>query len=367
MYSKKTDSMTVQISVLMWHKKTETKALLDSGATHNFIDKRAINSLGLGTRSLPHPLKVNNVDSSLNQEGNITQYCNLWIRQGDKVVKLGFYVANLGSDCIIFGHPWFKTFNPSIDWCTNCLKGDDFSIETAGYRSKTKPLARVITPSNPSDQTKTQELIPVQYHCHWRVFSEEAAQRFPPPCLDDHAIELKLGAPAKLDCKLYRQTEEELKALKTYIDKNLAKGYIIETNSPYASPVFFRAKKDGKLCPIVDYRVLNVWTVRDVYPLPLIGSIINQLQGKKIFTKADLQWGFNNICIKEEDQWKATFKTPYGLFKPRVMPFGMNNAPSTFCRAMSHLLKHLLDKYPTELFVYMDDILIATRDDIERH
>jgi hypothetical protein len=245
----------------MWHKKTETRALLDSGATHNFIDKQAINSLGLGTRSLPHPLQVNNVDSSLNQEGSITQYCNLWIHQGDKVIKLGFYIANLGSDCIILGHPWFKTFNPSINWSTNCLKGEDIIIETAGFRSKTKPLAPIINPSVPSDQLQMQELIPEQYHHHWRVFSEEAAQQFPPSHLDDHAIELKPGAPAKLDCKLYRQTEAELKALKTYIDESLAKGYIIETNSPYASPVFFHAKSDSKLRPIVDYRALNAWTM----------------------------------------------------------------------------------------------------------
>jgi hypothetical protein len=85
------------------------------------------------------------------------------------------------------------------------------------------------------------------------VFSKEAAQYFPPSQLDNHTIKLKPGAPAKLDCKIYRQTEAELKALKEYIDKNLAKGYIIETNSPYASPIFFGAKKDGKLCPIVDY------------------------------------------------------------------------------------------------------------------
>jgi hypothetical protein len=141
MYSKKKDSMTIQISVLMWHKKTETRALLDSGATHNFIDKRTINSLGLGTCTLPHPLQVNNVDGSLNQEGSITQYCNLWILPRSKVIKLGFYIANLGSDCIILGHPWFKTFNPSIDWSTNCLKGEDVIIETAGFCSKTKPLA----------------------------------------------------------------------------------------------------------------------------------------------------------------------------------------------------------------------------------
>jgi hypothetical protein len=88
---------------------------------------------------------------------------------------------------------------------------------------------------------------------------------------------------------------------------------------------------DGKLHPIVNYRALNAWTVHDVYPLPLIGSIINQLQGKTVFTKMDLQWGFNNIRIKEEDQWEAAFKTPFGLHKPTAMPFGLCNAPSTFC------------------------------------
>jgi hypothetical protein len=90
--------------------------------------------------------------------------------------------------------------------------------------------------------------------------------------------------PTKLDCKIYRQTEAELKALKTYIDKSLAKGYITETNSPYASPLFFQAKSDGKLRPMVNYRALNAWTVCNVYPLPLIGSIINHLQGKTVLT-----------------------------------------------------------------------------------
>ena len=70
--------MTVTVSVHMWHKKTETEALLDSGATHNFIDTRAVTSLGLGTWNLPHSLQVNNVDGTINQAGSITRYCNLW-------------------------------------------------------------------------------------------------------------------------------------------------------------------------------------------------------------------------------------------------------------------------------------------------
>jgi hypothetical protein len=138
MYSKKEDSMTIPLTVHMWHKKTEATALLDSGATHNFIDKQAVTSLGLGTRVLPCPLQVNNVDSTINSKGSITQFCNLWIRQGTKNVKLGFYIANLGSDRIILGHPWFKLFNPSINWRSNQLEGEDITIETAGYCAKTK-------------------------------------------------------------------------------------------------------------------------------------------------------------------------------------------------------------------------------------
>jgi hypothetical protein len=79
MYSKKTNSMTISISIYMWHKKTETEALLDSGATHNFIDKRAVKTLGLGMHLLKQPLHVSNVDGTLNRSGDITHYCNLWL------------------------------------------------------------------------------------------------------------------------------------------------------------------------------------------------------------------------------------------------------------------------------------------------
>jgi hypothetical protein len=176
MYSKKTDSMTVVLTVKMWHKETKTEALLDSGVTHNFIDSRAINTLGLGTRTLPQTLQVTNVDGTINQAGSITQYCNLWISQGDKTVKLGFYVANLGRDRIVLGHPWFRAFNPIINWSTNQLQGEDITIETAGFRSKTQ--LRVVSVADDRDQVLP--LIPQQYCAHWQVFSEKAAQRFPP-------------------------------------------------------------------------------------------------------------------------------------------------------------------------------------------
>ena len=108
--------MTVSLTVNMWHKTTKLEALLDCGATHNFIDPRTIKMLAMGTNLLKQPLLVHNVDGTLNQGGTIASYCNLWVRRGTQVEKLGFYVANLGQDCLILGYPWFQKFNPNFNW-----------------------------------------------------------------------------------------------------------------------------------------------------------------------------------------------------------------------------------------------------------
>lgn len=88
----------IALPVHMLHKMTQTLALLNCGATHNFINPCTIASLSMGTRDLCIPLTVNNVDGMANKGGTITQYCNLWICQWSQVKKLGFYVANLGRD-----------------------------------------------------------------------------------------------------------------------------------------------------------------------------------------------------------------------------------------------------------------------------
>ena len=76
-----------------------------------------------------------------------------------------------------------------------------------------------------------------------------------------------------------------------------------------ASPVFFIKKKDGTLRLVQDYRALNAMTVKNKYPLPLISELINKLRGAKYFTKMDVRWGFNNVRMKEGDEWKAAFQT----------------------------------------------------------
>ena len=97
-----------------------------------------------------------------------------------------------------------------------------------------------------------------------------------------------------------------------------------------ASPFFFIKKKDGKLCPMQDYRKLNEATIKNCYLLPLISKLVDHLSSAKVFTKMDVQWGYNNIHIKEGDEWKAAFRTNVGLFEPTVMFFGLTNSPATF-------------------------------------
>jgi Reverse transcriptase (RNA-dependent DNA polymerase) len=170
-----------------------------------------------------------------------------------------------------------------------------------------------------------------------------------------------------IKCKMYPLTKPEMDAAKKFLDENQAMGYIEPTNSPYSSPFFFIKKKDGSLRPVQDYREINKWTIRDVYPIPQITHILEQLQGKTLFTALDIRWGYNNIQIRPEDRHKATFQTPYGLYQPNVMYFGLMNSPPTFQKTMDRLFQPLKDKYLGMLFVYMDDILIATDNDLPLH
>ena len=134
--------------------------------------------------------------------------------------------------------------------------------------------------------------------------------------------------------------------------------------SPMASPFFFGKKPDGSgLRPIQDYRKLNESTIKNQYPLLLIGELVDKLKGSRIFTKLDVQWGYNNVQIKEGDEWKAVFRTNQGLFKPTVMFFGLTNLPATFQAMINTLFHNLIQQ--GKVVIYLDDILIFTKDIIE--
>ena len=114
--------------------------------------------------------------------------------------------------------------------------------------------------------------------------------------------------------------------------------YIRESKSPQTSAVFFVPKKDMKKRMVQDYRYLNSGTVRNNYPLPLISELVDKVGKAKYFTKFDLRWGYNNVQMKEGDEWKAAFTTHRGAFEPLVMYFGLMNSPATFQTMMNSIM-----------------------------
>ena len=97
----------------------------------------------------------------------------------------------------------------------------------------------------------------------------------------------------------------------------------------------------------------------------MIPELIDRVRGARLYSKLDIRWGYNNVRIKEGDEWKAAFKTNQGLFEPLVMYFGLTNSPSTFQAMMDDLFRTLV--LTGEVIVYMDDILIVTTDDLSHH
>jgi len=211
-----------------------------------------------------------------------------------------------------------------------------------------------------AETKKTKTELPKEYKEYKTVFEKKASECFPVKKPWDHAINLKPNFIPK-DCKIYPMLPGEQEKLDEFINENLHKGYIRPFKSLQASSFFFVFKKDsGKLRPCQDYQRLNNWTIKNAYPLPRVSDLLDKLKDAKYYTKFDLRWRYNNIRIKEEDEWKAAFKTNKGLFEPTVMFFGLCNSPSTFQNMMNDIFKDEINQ--GWLLIYMDDILIFTDD-----
>jgi len=109
---------------------------------------------------------------------------------------------------------------------------------------------------------------------------------------------------------------------------------------------------------VMNYRRLNKQTVKNNYLLPLITDLVDSMGNKRVFTKMDLRWGYNNVRIKEEDEWKAAFTTHIGSYKPVVMFFGMTNSPATFQGMMNEILRDMINEGKVAAFI--DNVLIGT-------
>ena len=200
-------------------------------------------------------------------------------------------------------------------------------------------------------------MVPERFYRWIKVFGKKQSERMPTRKPWDHAIDVKKGFMPRKE-KVYSLSREEREEVREFVKEQLRKGYIWPSKSPQTVPVFFVRKKDGKKRMVQDYRYLNEWTIKNNYPLPLISDVLENIGTKKLFTKMDLRWGYNNVRIKEGNEWKAVFTTPEELFEPTVMFFGLMNSPATFQAMMNELLRDLINT--GKVAVFIDDMIVGT-------
>ena len=150
-------------------------------------------------------------------------------------------------------------------------------------------------------EVEVKKLVLERFYKWIKMFGKKQSERMLTRKLWDHVIDVREGfIPRK--GKVYPLLREEREEVREFVKEQLRKGYIQLSKSPQTVPVFFVGKKDGKKRMVQDYRYLNEWTIKNNYPLPLVSDVLENIGMKKLFTKMNLRWGYNNVRIKEGDE-----------------------------------------------------------------
>lgn len=176
-----------------------------------------------------------------------------------------------------------------------------------------------------------------------------------------HHIKLKDETPYKQRSRPIHPRDYE--AVKKHLQTLLDAGIIRESESPFSSPIVVVRKKNGDVRLCVDYRKLNLQTIKDAYALPILEESFSTLAGSKWFSVMDLKAGYYQIEMNESDKPKTAFCCPFGFYEFNRMPQGITNAPSTFQRLMEKCMSDINMK---EVLVFLDDIIVFS-DTLEEH
>lgn len=390
------------------------RAIIDSGSATDIVDPKLVNKKRLYYRERETPTTIRSGEGEpyAYNNGKLTHEAPLLITVDGHEQEVVFDVLPVYGYDMILGKPWLKTYNPMIDWTAGQLNLNRQGCPgcTAEVQGRPEDVPAMDTPKNaeidetmplwirfhetdepydsgyetedaqsriardrsskeatgkqkaPPRRDKSQEglsKVPKEYR-KYSVFKEKL-QTLPEHGPYDHKIDLKEGAELK-KFPTYHLNPRQEEALREYVEENLKLGFIQESQSPAGYPVLFVPRKDGKLRMVVDYRQLNEVTIKNRYPLPLIGELSEKISKANIFSGLDFPNAFGHHRIRAGDEYKTAFRTRLGHYEYRVMPFGLTNAPATFQSMIDHLLRPFIDKF---VFVYLDDVLIYSKNETE--
>ncbi len=368
------------------------KAILDTGAASNIISNKLMRELGL---------KIKKTSNIIFKMANGKKVPSLGQTQGKLGIQgietpVTLQVIDSKEDTLLLGNEWFSQVKAKIDFEKEELKikgKNDKEVKIPIYYTKEEVeelTEEETTEESDLDESTTEEEtdeeegsgeetndeaeeekeINFVEEIKWRneeegrkmgkilenykeVFFRKGNEILGRTNLIEHEIVVE-GRPIKQ--RAYGVFDpKKLEFQKQHIEALLKEGIIRKSKSPWASPVILAKKKGGKFRFCGDFRKLNGRTVKDSYPLPVIDDLLRKLGKAKYFTSFDLDRGFLQVALKEEDKYKTAIITQKGLFEYNVMPFGLTNAPGTFQRLMDEVLRETLDEFTA---VYIDDIII---------
>lgn len=174
--------------------------------------------------------------------------------------------------------------------------------------------------------------------------------------LIQHEIILKDGAKPR-NQPVYKCSPFIQKEIDAEIERFKSIDAIEECYSEWTNPLVAVRKSNGKIRVCLDSRRINAMTEKDAYPMQNMQEIFHRLERAKYYSIIDLKDAYFQIPLKEESRNYTAFRTSKGLFRFKVCPFGLTNAPFTMCRLMNKAIG--FDLQPN-VFVYLDDIVVAT-------
>ena len=372
------------------HGKRNIYVLIDSGSTHNFLDRKVAEALGCRVTEAGRA-RVSVADGTkIEVCGKVDKF--QWSFRGHQF-EADFMVIPLGGHDVVLGVQWLSGLGP-ITW--------DFQKLEMEFKWGTKRVAlRGISPNSVREiKAKRVEAMrdeDIQLHMiyAWEEDEEEhmslnlahthdksasevdAIHRLTDQFQDifeepkvlppfrrnhDHKIVLK-EVSNPVNQRPYRYAVQQKNEIDKMIQDLLQAGTVQPSSSPYASPVVLVKKKDNTWRLCVDYRKFNEMTVKDRFPIPLIEDLMDELGGSCIYSKIDLRAGYHQVRMAENDIHKTAFRTHSGHYEYLVMPFGLTNAPATFQGLMNHVFSKCLRKF---VLIFFDDILIYSSS-LEEH
>jgi hypothetical protein len=349
--------------------------LIDSEASHSYIDPKMVESLHLPRRKHGKYWLVQLATGAKRKFNEMVKSCLMDTNGLNPKENLNIFP--LGSYGCLIGMDWLDQQHVILD----CHNKEFTFLDEDGNQRKVQGIPRAVTirenlalhlkkcyrkgcqiiaahmEETPKDKVPNLEDYAVLENFE-DVFKEVPG--LPPKRDIDFSINL-MPREAPVSKNPNRMSTPELE-LQMKLEELMKKGNIRPSVSPWGALMFFVKKKDGTLILCIDFKQLKKVTVKNKYPLPRIDDLFDQLKDGKIFSKIDLRSEYHQVRIKEEDKNKTALRTRYGHYEFTVVPFGLSNAPDVFMCLMNVVFREYLDKF---VIVFLDDILIYSKSEKE--